>query len=316
MSYRSQYTCFSLAVMTLSSPNVFPLLHEVVQKAPISFPQLTELRRPEPYSPMEKNWVLFFSPTQGSFVQYDLVPGKRTFGKLIGNGYVTKNMTDKLEEACVENPFPIDMDPYDWKAAGDPTLKFKDGWHQATNSLRLIMCKRNDSKCHFRSQKEVFISLIQRKRHNRFGFVARYERVAILWEGNAPFRVIAIGKHYIRFNGEEWGALGFTREGISDVSAMPSSTPTSKSTGPQKRETITSSAVVQFFFPLSLAWDHPRRIKKQKRASEEAKPEDMYVGYLDDFVMIGLGIGDLEMGVVRVGVSELLQGVTVCTAFI
>lgn len=207
--------------MTLSSPSAFSLLHEVVPMAPISFLQLTEFRRPEPYAPMEKNWVLFFSPTQGSFVQYDLAPGKRTFGKLIGNGYVTRNSTDILEESCIENPYPIDTEPFDWKAAGDETLKFKDGWHQATNSLRLIMCKRTDLKCHSRPQKEVFISLIQRKRHNRYGLVARYERVAILWEGNGPFRVIAVGKHYMRFAGEEWGALGFEKKKLGPSTVQP-----------------------------------------------------------------------------------------------
>ena len=141
---------------------------------------------------MEKNWLLFFSPDYGTYAQYELSPGKRTFAKLIGNGYVTQNLTSPLEAPCLGFPYPITLNP---GTGHEPRSGIKkDGWHQATNSLRLVLCDRGDLECQGVDGMEVFIAVVQRKRHNRLGLVSRYERVVVVWEGKPPFRMVGVGK--------------------------------------------------------------------------------------------------------------------------
>jgi len=64
---------------------------------------------------------------------------------------------------------------------------------------------------------------------------------------------------------------------------------------------------------VSIAFDHTRR--RREGAGDIGvgrEPEEMYMGYLDDYLIAGMGIGDEGMGVVRLGVRELVAGLAVC----
>lgn len=272
---------------------------------------------------------MFFSPDYGTYAQYELAPAKRTFAKLIGNGYVTQNLTSELEAPCLGFPHPVSSGP---EVEENPKNGFKkDGWHQATNSLRLVLCDREDRKCRANEGMEVFIAVVQKKRHNRLGLVSRYERVVVMWEGKPPFRMVAIGKARIIFEGDGWGSISTKGAGatainnvtmsalshaivpLTNVATLPAPMPTQQ-TGPELRLQKRRGRQ-HFTFMVSIAFDHSQKRKEKdvKRGpGVAAEPEEMYMGYLDDYLIAGMGIGDEGMGVVRMGVRELVAGLAVC----
>lgn len=284
---------------------------------------------------MEKNWLLFFSPEYGTYAQYELSPGKRTFAKLTGNGYVTQNLTSPLEAPCLGFPYPITLN-FNFKHESRSGIK-KDGWHQATNSLHLVLCDRGDLECQGVEEMEVFIAVVQRKRHNRLGLVSRYEKVVVVWEGKPPFRMVGVGKARILFEGEDEGFL----QGTGTTTVSPGNTkyrgenwamistsllaavPTSTSTitlnsdpPPPTGPLDTRRFRQHFTFMVSIAFDHTRRRKEGgKNSNVGNEPEEMYTGYLDDYLIAGMGIGDEGMGVVRVRVRELMAGIAICPGF-
>lgn len=268
----------------------------MLPNSPISYPVLTELRRPPPYAPIEKNWLLFFSRDYGTFVQYELTPTVRTVAKLIGNGYVTENLTSPLEGPCLGHPHPVGIGPDDATALTQNI--HKDGWHQATNSLKLVLCERKDVVCQATEDMEVFMAVVQRKRHNHFGIVRRYERVVVIWQSKPPFRMLAVGTARILFTGEGWGSVG---------AKMNSPVPTLPVHKRDKKH--------NFNFMMSLAFDHSRRRNEDVDVSIGKLPDDMHIGFLDDYLIVGVGIGDEGMGVVRLRVRELVAGLAVCPDF-
>ena len=270
---------------------------------------------------MEKNWLLFFTPDSGTYTQYEVPPEKRTFAKLIGNGYVTPNLTSPVERQCLGHPFPLLSDIY---ASGGYRKDEKDGWHQATNSLRVLLCNRRDTICQADEAMAVFVAVIQRKIHDSIGLVSRYEPVVVIWEGRQPFHMLAVGKARMKFSWEEslMGKEAKIRNGQSAVRDGPTptlATSSSMSKPPPIASSPPSSLLskkrgyhTKFTFILSIAFDHSRRRKEEQDSTGGATPETMYTGYLDDYVIAGIGIGDRGMGVVRMRVRELVSGIAIC----
>ena len=278
----------------------------MLPNSPISYPVLTELRRPPPYAPMEKNWLLFFSRDYGTYAQYELTPTVRTVAKLIGNGYVTVNLTSPFEVPCLGHPHPVSA------GLGEATVLnrniLKDGWHQATNSLKLVLCGRKDVECQVTEDMEVFIAVVQRKRHNHYGLVKRYERVVVIWQSKPPFHMLAVGTARILFTGEGWDSVGVEKPKGSPTEKVNSSVPTLSLHQKFRKEH-------NFNFMMSLAFDHSRRRNEDADFSVGRNPDDMHIGYLDDYLIAGVGIGDKGMGVVRLRVKELVAGLAVCPGF-
>ena len=65
-------------------------------------------------------------------------------------------------------------------ATGNDPAKKAGTWHQATNSLRLILCKRADKACKPGEQNTVFIAIVHRKLPNVLKLPLRYERYFIV----------------------------------------------------------------------------------------------------------------------------------------
>ena len=200
----------------------------------------------------------------------------------------------------------------------------------------------------------MFMAIVHRKRHSLRGYVSRYERVVVIWEGRPPFRTLALSRRKILFQGEAWGVLGRKEKSSkgsglfreTHKTSLNSSTTNSSTTlireAPatrtsevfsnldhppafdsnmlEKRDiepnSMASTARPQpgFIFPLSIAFDHSRRGNEGGDEFKIFNPKEMYIGYLDDYLIMGVGIKDKGMGVVRLKVSELLQDIVSCPA--
>lgn len=96
----------------------------------------TELQRPPPWSAIEKNWFLFWDLDGHIYVHHDLVPN-RVFARVENSGAVGPDMglaVRSFDEECMRRNMP----------EVGPEL---ESIHQATNSLSITMCKRDDNSC-------------------------------------------------------------------------------------------------------------------------------------------------------------------------
>ena len=126
----------------------------------MSYPKLTELTRNPPSTRLsyEKNWVMFSPTPSSTYLQYELSPFKQTIAQLIGAGYTTTNKTDALEDPCPHDPTPVEISRDRFMANAS--------WHQATPSLKLILCNYANLTCHAGPQNIVFFAAIHRKHKN------------------------------------------------------------------------------------------------------------------------------------------------------
>jgi len=246
----------------------------------MSYPSLTELTRNPPRSRdvIEKNWM-FFSSRQGSYIHYDMSIKKRTFAKLLGGGLTTVNLTDPFEQPCL-------VEASDGKSD-------KGSWHQGTNSLRLILCDRHDENCRPNVDNEIFFSLVHRKHKGMLGLPLRYERYFIVWSAAPPFSMLAVSRHPILMANETasgWDP-GENWEDDEEHQNLVANGKKGKENG------------ARFTYTVSLAWASGRAFDQ---------PSDKNVGYLDDEVILGIGVDDAAQVYARVLAKDLLQCLRSC----
>lgn len=304
---------------------LYPALQTLLASAPgrpsfgplKSYASLTELTRnpAETRSQIEKNWLLFFPTSGESYLHYDLSdpyngPRGRTFAKLLGAGLTTTNLTDPLEIPCLHEA-GADEEPDSMKRGGT--------WHQATNSLRLILCKRSDLSCKASSKNTVFFAVIHRKFPNYLNLPLRYERYFMVWSGVPPFTVLGVSKYPILMANET--ASGWTAsENWSDDDANAEiverakkhrAVGTSASSGNGGRNSTVvggepfggkdSWAYFTYTVSISYAWGREKDMAENKN-----------VGYMDDEVVLGIGIDDEGQGFARVKAADLIQCLRAC----
>jgi hypothetical protein len=205
----SRYACVGLWIIDLRT--LHEPLGDLVASQPgrpyhpgplMSYPSLTELTR-NPASTrasVEKNWFLFFPSPAEAFLHYDLstprlereggvngTTGGRTFAKVFGNGFTTPNLTDPGEAPCL----PAEQD-----------ARGKVGrWHQATNALKLVLCRRGEAERRACSEEQegraVHFAVMHRKFSNQWDLPLRYERFFVVWDAAPPFRMLGISQHPI-----------------------------------------------------------------------------------------------------------------------
>ncbi|KAI9890657.1 MAG: hypothetical protein M1814_003726 [Vezdaea aestivalis] len=283
---RSRYACFGLWLIDLRT--LYPPLQTLSTGSPnrpslgplMSYPSLTELTR-NPASdrwPIEKNWMLFFPSTGGSYVHYEMSPiGGRTFAKLLGSGLSTPNLTDPLEQPCL-----IGLPP------DTPDLRQRNGtWHQATNSLRLVLCMRSDAKCSPKPANTVFFAVVHRKHPNYLRLPLRYERYFMVWSGSPPFSMLGVSRWPIILANE-------TASGYSEIENWDDDEQA-------KQEGRPYWAYFTYTVSIAYAWG---------REGDELESKNW--GYLDDDVVLGIGVDDLGQAYSRVKVLDLLQCLRAC----
>ncbi|KAL8902818.1 MAG: hypothetical protein Q9207_004366 [Kuettlingeria erythrocarpa] len=307
MMVNTQYACFGLWMIDLRT--LHPPLQDLLASSPThpslgplkSYPTLTELTRnpPETRSLIEKNWLLFFPSTGESYIHYDLSHPKntsargRTFAKLLGNGFTTANLTDPLELPCL-----LDTD-----ATETDEAKKGGTWHQATNSLSLILCERKDPHCRPSPDNTVFFAVIHRKFPNYLDLPLRYERHFMVWSASPPFSMLGISQHPILMANET--ASGWTESQNWDDD------PTNAAAVAHARMHNSTSEPyggkeywAYFTYTVSIAYAWART------GMEEAGEKN--VGFLDDEVVLGIGIDDKGQGFARARAKDLVQCLRAC----
>ena len=305
---RSRYACFGLWLIDLRS--IYSPLSKMLASSPrrlslgplTSYAHLTEITRNPLHSRShtEKNWFLFHPSTGEAFVHYEFSSRRnstsgRAFAKLLGNGLTTVNLTDPLEPPCIQ----------DAGGSKPDSMKSLGHWHQATNSLRLILCDRNDRKCKPTMDNTVFFAIIHRKHGNQWGLPLRYERYFVVWSAQAPYNMLGISKHPLLFANETaggWQAWENWDDGSGDAA-----NPDQHRLKPKQWNSTDSHGGkgqwAYFTYTVSMAWAWGRA---------DVEIEDMSEGYLDDEVLLSIGIDDQGQGFTRVKAGELLSCLRAC----
>ncbi|KAL8776788.1 MAG: hypothetical protein Q9194_002946 [Teloschistes cf. exilis] len=307
MQSRSRYACFGLWMIDLRT--LHPPLQNLLASSPShpslgplkSYPTLTELTRnpSEARSSIEKNWLLFFQSSGESYIHYDLSYSRnnssrgRTFAKVLGNGFTTANLTDPLEMSCL---FNLDASETDKAKKGGT-------WHQATNSLRLILCERTDKKCKATEANTVFFAVIHRKFPNYLELPLRYERHFMVWSAVPPFEMLGISQHPILMANET--ASGWTQSQVWDDDGNNSAIVAHTKRSRNATEPLGGKDYWAYFtYTVSMAYAWGR--------SGIEEVSDKNVGYLDDEVVLGIGIDDMGEGFARARAGDLVQCLRAC----
>jgi hypothetical protein len=152
------------------------------------FRKATELQRPAPYGPIEKNWFVFWDKHEQIHAHYDVAP-RRVFAKLEYDGSVGQDLAPLAaagDEKCMAKYMP--------KVA----LKH-ESIHQAANSLSITLCKRSGSSCKANDSNTFILTVFQHK--SFYSFHSVYEPYVILFERTAPFKIYGISSKPIWIHG-------------------------------------------------------------------------------------------------------------------
>ncbi|KAL8986984.1 MAG: hypothetical protein Q9169_008738, partial [Polycauliona sp. 2 TL-2023] len=272
-----------------------------------------------------KNWLPFFPATGESYIHYDLSHPKntsihgRTFAKLLGNGFTTTNLTDPLELPCLVEDDAKETDE----------VKKGGTWHQATNSLRLILCNRADTKCKAKEGNEVFFAIIHRKFPNYLDLPLRYERYFMIWSAVPPFSILGISKHPILIANETASGWTESENWSDDPTNVKIVEEFKKKHHIEKRATAAAAVngtrndtMATGYFPVSMEpyggkefwayFTYTVSIAYAWGRGEAEEVVDKNVGYLDDEVVLAIGIDDKGQGFAKAKALDLVQCLRAC----
>lgn len=271
---------------------VYPSLKAVFDAEPdslvpgpqITYPTFTELSRnpSSAHGQFEKNWILFSPTSTSNYLQYELMPNRRTVSKLVDSDITTTNLTDPLEQSCL---FDLTTD----EVAFESQLA-NASWHQATPALKLLLCNRTDLACHAKPENTVFFAAIHRKHTDVFDLPDRYERYFVVWSSVPPFRMIGMSRYPVLFMNETTN--GWTAEETWDDVEFTDN------------DVRRKGHWARFTYTTTIAWAWRRRRRSM---------EDMNLGYWDDEVILSVGVDDKGQVFGRVGVRDLLQCLRPCS---
>lgn len=227
----------------------------------------TEIQRPKPIGMVEKNYFLFWEKDENSsvYAHYDIYP-KRAFAKLEYNGTAGPDLAPNAaanDEKCM--------------AAYMPKVAEKlESIHQATNSLKITLCKRADPACKPDDSNTYFFTIFQHKSYYEMHSV--YEPYIMLFKQAAPFEIHAISTKPLWISGR--GTPGqWKKPSTSYINDKAVRTQT------------------QMLYVTSMSW-------KQKGQK--------YHGYIDDIIFLAFGVEDADTGGIDVLAGDLLQDLGLC----
>lgn len=183
----SMFTCFGQFVQAF--PSLAGWTGSDV-KGGNDFVAPTELQRPDAWGKIEKNWFLFWDDKGGAYVHHDIQP-KRAFAKVNADGSVGPDLAPAAEASdkkCMAKYMP--------KIA--PEL---ESIHQATNSLRITMCRRSDADCVATDKNTYIFTIYQHKTYYNYHSV--YEPYLMVFEQHAPFNIHGMSRKPLWINGRE-----------------------------------------------------------------------------------------------------------------
>ncbi|KAH8751751.1 hypothetical protein BGZ57DRAFT_913293 [Hyaloscypha finlandica] len=258
----SQFTCFGQWIQDFRPLINWPFLMWVAA-ADRQFLVGKELQRPR-FGPVEKNWFIFWDAAGDMYVHHDISP-KRSFVRVGEKGMISEDLAPLVasdDEKCMAAYMPV--------PGKDEEL------HQATNSLAIVLCRREDPECNVEA-KTYIMHIYQHKLWH--GFHGVYEPYVVLMHRTAPFGIYGLTKKPFWIRGR--GGPGRGR--------IP------KFYDAEMRKSWNQSEMV---YITSMNW------KEQGRN---------YVGYLDDVLMLGFGIEDRQSAVMDVTAGDLLKNLGLCS---
>lgn len=165
------------------------LYSESLEKSETFF-EPTDLARPGPSRPIERNWFAFWDRNDEMHLHYNIYP-KRSFAKLNSTGGVEQELavySEASDQACMQMNMPQIQYPAHEKIV------------QATNALSVTMCNRSDEAC-FESEQNTFIMTIFNVKTTHL--VENYDPYVMLFKRTAPFEIHAIGKKPLWIDGRK-----------------------------------------------------------------------------------------------------------------
>ena len=227
------------------------------------FKRPTDLQRPLPYHPVEKNWFLFWDTQGHVYAHYDVFPD-RVFAKLDFDGSAGPNLAPYAypsDHKCTQKYMPTIA----------PSL---ESVHQATNSLSITLCRRNDPTCAPTESNTFIMTIFQHK--SFYSFHSVYEPYIMLFKQNAPFDLHAISEKPIWIHGRgRWRG-------------HPDKELTEQELGNQ----------TEMMYVTSFSWK-THGLK--------------YHGYIDDVVFLAFGIEDERTAGIDVKAEELVERLGLCS---
>ena len=263
---QSAYTCLGIWL-----EDVRMLLQDYEHERdvlPKLFTHATELQRPPPIKEIEKNFFLFWDSDGKAYVHHDIYP-QRVFAQLSYDGSVGPDLA--LESANKDN---MCLSTY------MPTLApTEESIHQASNSLSITMCKREDPGCIPDATNTFIFTVFHHKSfHDWHGI---YEPYVMLFQQTAPFAIHAISQRPLWIHGR---------------------TTLSKNTHAMLYENDPNKEIpanhTEMFYVTSVGW----KTHGQK-----------YHGYLDDPLFLGFGIEDSRAGIMDILAEDLFQDLGFCS---
>ena len=262
------FTCFSMWMQDFR-----PLVDDwgLEALARTGFTQATELQRPS-YHPVEKNWFVFWDTSGQTYAHYDVAPN-RSFAQLSAlDGSVGPDLAPaaaKYDSKCMSKYMPLITDPE------------MESIHQATNSLSITLCSRNDPTCHPDPSNTFILTIFQQKSFYYYHSV--YEPYVMLFRQDAPFEIYGISKKPIWIHGR-----GFPGEGKK---------PPARLYDEEHGIATDEWSQTQMLYITSVSWKaHSQR----------------YHGYTDDVLFLGFGIEDSATGGIDVLAGDLIENLGMC----
>ena len=182
----SRYTCFGQFAQDFTAlTSWWP-----PQTSARYFETAVELQRPEPYGHIEKNWFLFWDSAGDVYVHYDIAP-KRLFAKIETDGSMSPGFTppsSAADDACLSKFLP-------------DVSKDEESIHQATNALRVTMCKRTDASCVPSDENTFIFTIVQHKKF--YDLHSEYEPYVVVFRQSSPFAVHGVSRKPLWISGRE-----------------------------------------------------------------------------------------------------------------
>ncbi|KAK9459154.1 uncharacterized protein V1516DRAFT_681111 [Lipomyces oligophaga] len=287
-------------------PDLAAKMH--ITDIPIRFPNLTELTRPN-LQEIEKNWFMMFDSLDSNreYLHYDFL--HRSLAAL-------KPPADIATYKSIANPSPElvrgllqNFKKSDYSA---------NDIHQASNSLLVTLC---DFPCIPTIHNTVLVELMHIKYSDYYRLY--YRRFAIIMNATAPFDVLGRTEN-LMYAGTDSDTMIYTVSMAWDKGNFPRHEPWDESRHGGKEIWLELDIQQQLerernkaptVSPIDDTFDQEEAdsMALHKRATSSSQNpfiSDGYHGWLDDVLMINIGINDNAAGTIHTTAKDLLECIT------
>ncbi|KAK9450332.1 uncharacterized protein V1518DRAFT_413573 [Limtongia smithiae] len=283
---------------------------------PVRFAQLTELNRRE-INEIEKNWFILYDPNGREYVHHDIA--NRSLS-VFDNPHIAGT-----EVRNIANPTPSEVLSLLKDYSNDENSA--NHMHQATNSLRVTLC---DFPCIPTIHNTVLIEIIHVKYKNIFEIF--YRRYVIVMNATAPFDIIGRTpnlmyagtdeqtmiytvsmawdhNHYRRhvpWDEEKYGGQDVWKS-LRDKEAAEQKAQADRAAAVAVAKAKAAGGKRSFSGELISREAASKTDVEMKRLKQNPLVNQYYQGWLNDVVMINIGINDQDSAVIHTTARHLLS---------